>query len=69
MKAGTKLKNATKRRPILMPALNTAIAFRARLRFPRVTREPPRLRLRGLTLATSLSRSLRLALQSTAGVI
>jgi hypothetical protein len=33
--------------------MNAAVDFRARLRFPRVTREPPRLRLRGLTLATS----------------
>jgi hypothetical protein len=32
--------------------LKTAIDFRARLRFPRVPCEPPRLRLRGLTLAT-----------------
>ncbi len=32
---------------------NTAVDFRGRLRFPRVTREPPRLCLRGLTLATS----------------
>ncbi len=31
---------------------NTAFDFRGRLRFPRVAREPPRLRLRGLTLAT-----------------
>jgi hypothetical protein len=35
------------------PLLNTAVDFRARLRFPRVTREPPQLRFRGLTLATS----------------
>jgi hypothetical protein len=32
---------------------NTAVDFRTGLRFPRVTREPPRLCLRGLTLATS----------------
>jgi hypothetical protein len=42
-----------KRRTFLGQALITANDFRARLRFPRMTREPPRLRLRGLTLATS----------------
>ncbi|SCC07177.1 hypothetical protein GA0061094_2274 [[Bacillus] enclensis] len=33
--------------------LTTLLISVGRLRFPRVTLEPPRLRLRGLTLATS----------------
>jgi hypothetical protein len=35
---------------------NTAFDFRARLRFPRVTREPPPLRLRGLTCLAAVLR-------------
>jgi hypothetical protein len=38
---------------LLDSSVNTAVDFRARLRFPRAVGEPPRLRLRGLTLATS----------------
>jgi hypothetical protein len=46
-KAGTKLRNPHQRTTISVKALITANDFRARLRFPRIAREPPRL-LRGL---------------------
>jgi hypothetical protein len=53
---------------LLETPLNTAVDFRARFRFPRVTREPPR---RCAPVGSHIShfsrRSLRLPLQSTAG--
>jgi hypothetical protein len=57
-----------KGRGFLFLALNTAVDFRARLRFPRVTREPPRsFAASGSHIRHFSRRSLRLALQSTAG--
>jgi hypothetical protein len=45
-----------KDRTFLAQVLITANDFRARLRFPRVTREPPRLCLRGLTCLAAVLR-------------
>ena len=48
-------------------AYDTAVDFRAKLRFPRAAAEPPRrLRSCGVHLFRFSRRSLRLALQSTA---